>query len=179
VGRLVRILARLAVVAAVGAWLAERTLRHRAGGAEPAPIRTSVDVEAPIDEVWALLSDIERQPEWMHDLKSVRLLTPPPVGVGTRAVGRVQAFGLAIDDPVEITAFEPPVLFAIRHIGRVAGHGEIRLRPGVDGVTTTVAWDETLIAPLFPHLGRLVLGLVFGSIFERDLERLAARVEAP
>ncbi len=178
-GRLVRTLARLAVVAAVGAWLADRTLRDRAGGAEPAPIRTSVDVEAPIDDVWALLSDIERQPEWMHDLKSVRLLTPPPVGVGTRAVGRVQAFGLAIDDPVEIAAFEPPVLFAIRHVGLVAGHGEIRLRPGVDGVTTTVAWDETLIAPVLPHLGRLVLGLVFGPIFERDLERLAAVVEAP
>ena len=177
-GRLLRALIRLAPFAVSAARLADRWLRDRAAGALPDPIRTFVVVEAPIERVWAILSDIERQPEWMHDLKSVRLTTPQPVGVGTRGVGRVQVFGISVEDPVEITAFEAPTHFAIRHEGLVTGGGAIRLEPAADGTTTIVTWDETLIPPVLPRLGRRVLAAVFEPIFQRDLERLARIVEA-
>lgn len=177
-GGLLRILIRLSLFAVSAAWLIDRWLRDRAADAPPEPIRTFVVVDAPIEQVWAVLSDIERQPEWIHDLKAVRITTPPPVGVGTRGVGRVQAFGISVEDPVEVTAFEPPTHFAIRHEGLVTGDGDIRLAPGADGTTTIVTWDETLIPPLLPHLGRQVLAAVFEPIFQRDLERLARIVEA-
>jgi hypothetical protein len=181
VGGLFRLLVRLALLGAVGAWLADRWLRDRAaGGGGPAPIRASIEIDAPIGRVWSVLADIERQPEWMHDLREVRLLTPPPVGVGTRAIGRVQAFGIAVEDPIEITVFEPPVRYAIRHEGFVRGGGDIRLvAEGGDGETgtTLVTWEETLIPRVLPHLGARVLAAVFGPIFERDLERLAGLVE--
>lgn len=175
---LASVLLRLLPFVVSAAWLADRWLRDRAGGAAPAPIRSIVVVDAPIERVWAILADVERQPEWMHDLKSVRLTTPPPVGVGTRGLGRVRAFGIALDDPVEITVFEPPTRYAIRHEGLVKGGGEIRLVPDVDGSTTEVTWNETLVPPLLPYLGGLVIGAVFGPIFQEDLERLAALVEA-
>jgi len=177
VGALVRSIVRLTALASVAAWLADRWLRDRAAGAQSVPIRSSVVVDAPIERVWAVLADIERQPAWMNELTSVRLTTPPPVGVGTRAVGRVQAFGIALDDPIEIVAFEPPTRYAIRHDGLVTGGGEIRLAAGADGSTTEVTWEETLVAPVLPHLGSLILAAVFGPIFQRDLERLAALVE--
>ncbi len=176
-GRLLRALVRLAPFLVSGAWLADRWLRDRASGAPPPPIRTFVVVDAPIERVWAVLSDIERQPEWMHDLKEVRLTTPPPVGVGTRGVGRVQVFGISVEDPVEVTAFEAPTHFAIRHEGLVTGGGDIRLEPGTDGTTTVVTWDETLIPPVLPHLGALILAAVFRPIFQHDLERLAELAE--
>ena len=135
VGRLLRLLIRIAPFIVTGAWLAERWLRDRSGDEAPAPIRTSIAINAPIERVWAVLSDIERQPEWMHDLKSVRLTTPPPVGVGTRAIGRVQVFGIAVEDPIEITAFEPPTRYAIRHEGLVSGGGDIRLVAGAATAT--------------------------------------------
>ncbi|MEW5989941.1 MAG: SRPBCC family protein [Chloroflexota bacterium] len=173
---------RLAILGAVGAWLADRWLRERAAGPEPPSIRTSIEIDAPIERAWAVLADIERQPEWMHDLKSVEVLTPPPIGVGTRAVGRVRAFGIDVEDPIEITAFEPPVRYSIRHDGFVGGVGDIRLvnEGGRDGEAsaTLVTWDETLVPRVLPHLGALVIALVFRPIFERDLERLAGLVEA-
>lgn len=175
---LLRTLLRLAPFLVSGAWLADRWLRDRAGGGPSAAIRTSVIVDAPIERVWAVVADVERQPEWMHDLREIRLTTPPPVGLGTRGVGRVRVLGIALDDPVEVTAFEPPARYAIRHEGLVRGGGEIRLAAGADGTTTVVTWDETLIAPLLPHLGGLLLRLVFAPIFRRDLERLAELVEA-
>ena len=176
-GRLLRLVIRLAPFAVSAAWLADRWLHDRVAGASPRPIHTFVAVDAPIERVWAILSDIERQPEWMHDLKSVRLATPPPVGAGTRAVGRVRVMGISVEDPVEVTAFEPPTHFAIRHKGLIRGGGDIRLAPGADGTSTVVTWDETLIPPLLPHLGAFVLGLTFEPIFRRDLERLAWIVE--
>jgi uncharacterized protein YndB with AHSA1/START domain len=178
VGRSLRSLIRLAWFAIATAWFVDQRLRDRAGGAAPGPIRTFVVVDAPLERVWTVLSEIERQPEWMHDLKEVRLTTPPPVGVGTRGVGRVRVMGISVEDPVEVTAFEPPTHFAIRHEGLVAGTGDIRLAPGADGTTTVVTWDETLTPPVLPHLGGFVLGLVFEPIFRRDLERLARIAEA-
>lgn len=177
-GRLIRGLLRFGVLVLSAAWWAERRLRDRADGGRPSPIRTRVVVDAPIEAVWAVLADVERQPEWMHDLKSIRLTTPPPVGVGTRGVGRVRVFGLTVEDPVEVTAFDPPTHYAIRHEGLVTGGGDIRLRPGADGTTTIVTWDETLIPPVFPHLGGAVLAVVFEPIFRKDLARLARLVEA-
>jgi uncharacterized membrane protein len=176
VGRPVGRLIRLAALTGVAAWVLDRWLRDRVMGGAPAPIRASVEIAAPVDRVWAVLADIEGQPDWMHDLKDVRLETPPPVGVGTRATGRVQVFGIGVDDPIEITAFEAPTHFAIRHVGLVTGSGDIRLRAAGDG-RTTVTWDEILVAPVLPHLGGLVFALVFGPIFQRDLERLAGLVE--
>lgn len=176
--RLVGSIVRLAVAGGVAGWLVDRWLRGHSAGAAPEPIRTRIEVQAPIERVWAVLADIERQPEWMHDLKSVRLTTPPPIGVGTRGIGRVQVFGMGVDDPVEVTAFEAPTHFAIRHEGLVTGGGDIRLEagPGADR-TTTVTWDETLVAPVLPHLGVLVLAFVFRPIFQADLERLARLAE--
>jgi uncharacterized protein YndB with AHSA1/START domain len=174
------VLARLvgaAGVVALLAWLVERLIRERRAGAGPHAIRTAVAISAPIERVWDVLADVERQPEWMHDLKSVRLESPGPVAVGTRGTGRVRVFGIAVEDPVEVTAFEPPTHFAIRHEGLVTGGGDIRLAAVRDGATR-VTWDETLVAPLLPYLGGIVLSLVFRPIFQRDLERLATLVEA-
>jgi len=86
-----------------------------------------------------------------------------------------------VEDPIEITVFEPPVRYAIRHQGFVSGGGDIRLvAEGGDGdtATTLVTWEETLVPRVLPHLGSLVLAMVFEPIFRRDLERLAALVEA-
>jgi uncharacterized membrane protein len=173
---LIRALVLISPFALSAAWLVDRWLGERAHGT-PTPIRTFVVVAAPVDHVWTVLSDIERQPEWMHDLKSVRLTTPAPVGVGTRGVGRVRVFGIPVEDPVEVTAFEPPTHFAIRHDGFFTGSGDIRLAGRPDR-TTTVTWEETLVPPILPDLGRHLLAIVFRPVFRRDLERLAAIAEA-
>ncbi|MBI2775768.1 MAG: SRPBCC family protein [Chloroflexi bacterium] len=173
IARLVRLAVRLVPVGLAAAFLADRRLATDGGGRGPEPIRSVIVVDAPIERTWAVLADIERQPEWMHDLKSVRLTTPPPVRVGTRGIGRVRVFGLAVEDPVEVTAFEAPAHFGIRHDGFVSGSGDIRLVPGADGTTTIVTWDEVLVPKVFPHLGGRLIALVFAPIFQRDLERLA------
>jgi uncharacterized membrane protein len=175
--RLIRLALRLAPLAALGAWLANRALDTRGEGRELPSIRAEVEVDAPIERVWAVLADIERQPDWMHDLKAVELTTAPPHGVGTRGIGRVRAYGITVSDPVEITAFEPPVLFGLRHDGFVRGKGTIRLEV-IDRDSTRVRWEEQLVPRILPALGATILATAFRPIYQRDLVRLAELVEA-
>ena len=46
------------------------------------------EINASAELVWATVRDIERWPEWTPTVTSVRLRTPPPLAVGSRAVIR-------------------------------------------------------------------------------------------
>jgi hypothetical protein len=113
----------------------------------------------------------------MTDMKAVRILTPGPVRVGTRSEATIRILGITVSDPVEITAFEPPSRFAVRHEGLFEGHGEISLAPGADGTTTIVRWSETLVAPILPWLWGEANRPVFSHVFQTDLENLRHLVE--
>ena len=174
---MIRFLARAAIVGAAIGWILDRILASRAAGRGPAPIRSLVVIDTPIERVWRELTDLEGQPSWMHDMKAVRVLTTGAVGVGTRAEADVRIFGMPVVDPITITAFDPPRRFAIRHEGLFTGGGVITLEPGADGTTTIVRWDETLIPPILPEIGALLQAPILREIFQSDLHRLKQLVE--
>jgi uncharacterized membrane protein len=175
---MIRGLQRLILNGLAFAWVLDRILRWRAGGAPPPAIRSLVVIDAPIGRVWPVLSDIEGQPRWMHDMKSVEMTTPGPIRVGSRGSSTVRMLGISVSDPVTVTEFQRPTRFAISHDGRFTGGGVLTLEPGPDGTTTIVRWDETLIAPVLPHVAAMAMAPVFRSIFQRDLERLRDLVES-
>ncbi len=174
---IVRGLVRLAIAGLVAGWLIDRRLRGVAGVPPPA-ISSMIVVDAPIRRAWSVLADIEGQPRWMHEMKTVRLTTSPPTGVGTRGIATVRIFGIAVEDPVEVVEFDPPHRFAIRHAGTFQGGGVITLESGGGDATTVVRWDETLVAPVLPHLWAAVAGPVLGRIFQADLESFRDLVES-
>ncbi len=174
-----RILALLGIAVGVGGVLDRLLARGIAGGQRPSarPIRSLAVVDAPIETVWAAISDIPAQPRWMHDMKAVHLTTDGPVGAGSRGVADVRIFGIGVHDPVEITTWEPPTRFAIRHEGLFTGDGVIALTSGADGTTTIVRWDEVIVPPAFPELGALIARPILGRIFQDDLGRLCEAIE--
>jgi len=66
--------------------------------------RISVDISAPPETVWAVISDAERWHEWTPSVRSIRLLDNGPLAVGTRALIRQPKFPPAV---WTITAIEP------------------------------------------------------------------------
>ena len=171
-----RVLALTAVVIAK-AVIVDRLLAARRGGAPPRPLRMLTVIDAPIERTWAVVADIPLQPEWMREMKEVRLTTPGPTRVGTRGEATVRIFGIRVTDPVEVVELDPPTRFAIRHEGLFTGGGVITLESGADATTTVVRWDETLVPPLLPDLGALLAAPVLREIFQDDLHRLKRLVE--
>ncbi|MEO8228372.1 MAG: SRPBCC family protein [Chloroflexota bacterium] len=177
---------RRVVVAAVGGLAGAVVLDRWLGGATVdddgrpirVPIRTRVEIDAPITTVWSRLADIATQPEWMTEMKAVRMITQDPVGVGTRAEADVRILGITVVDPIEVVEFSPPHRFAIRHDGRFEGSGLITLDTLDGGRRTRVDWAETLVPPVLPTLGAMIQSPIFQRIFQADLERLKTLVES-
>lgn len=67
----------------------------------------TVEVAAPAVRAWSALVDWPAHARWVP-LTRVRLLTPSGEGVGARFSGRTGVGPLAFDDPMEVTAWEPP-----------------------------------------------------------------------
>ena len=168
---------RLAIVGAGISYALDRILAKQADGAPPEPIESMVVIDAPIEKVWALLADVERQPEWMTEMQSVRVLDDSPIGVGTKAEAQVRIFGITVTDPVTITEFDPPLRYAISHDGQFKGTGTISLESGADLTTTVMRWEEQLSPPVLAHLGALVMTPALGAIFQADLVRFKELVE--
>ena len=110
-----RLVALALLVVPAAALALDRWLGARRGPNPPLAMDMLAVVDAPIADTWAVVADIPRQPEWMHDMKRVTIETPGPVRPGTRAEATVRILGIAVSDPVEIVELEPPRRFAVQH----------------------------------------------------------------
>jgi uncharacterized membrane protein len=160
---------------AVSERLLERSIRL--GKIRPPRMSMSITIEAPIERVWEYASDIHRQPEWMHEMKRVEMLTPGPIRVGSRGRATVRIFGISTTDDVVITRLEPPTAFGIRHEGRFTGEGLLLFGATPSGATR-VDWMEHLRPPLFPTIGGFLQRPILAAIFRSDLGRLKASIES-
>ncbi|TMR15788.1 SRPBCC family protein [Nonomuraea turkmeniaca] len=137
----------------------------------PVYLAAAVQVAAPPEQVFALITDWPRHGEWMV------LTTARQLGPGTiEAYTGVRPFGFL--DTMTITQWQPPALVRVEHTGRIVrGRGAIRVRPHAGG--SRVIWAEELRPPFGP-LGRLLwpIAALVGAVFaRRSLRKLAALAE--
>jgi hypothetical protein len=136
-------------------------------------------IAAPPERVWAVIEALERQGEWMADVRRLDVVSERKRGAG--AVMRVTStlFGLpVVRDVMEITAWEPPRRMDVLHRGQFHGTGAFELQPFAGG--TLFTWTEDFRPPLGP-LGELVFRLVvrphLRRVFARSLANLKSLVE--
>jgi carbon monoxide dehydrogenase subunit G len=126
-------------------------------------VQVAVAVAAPVDRVWRLLTDWERQSDWVP-LTSV--WSEDGDRVGGRIFARTGIGRVGFLDSMEISRFDPPRRCEVRHTGQVVrGLGVFRVDPVDDG-RTRVGWEEH-VEPPFGAAGRL------GFMLVRPLVRLS------
>ena len=143
--------------------------------------RVEVDVAAPPEAVWRVLTDPARIPEWSHECCDVELLDPRPVGLGFRFRGRNRAGRNRWSRMCTVFRCDENTDFAYLTSG---GPGDatawhFRLEPTATGTRLTQAyrivsmpaWQSAMVSVLIPtHSDRT-------AALREDLLRLAALAE--
>ena len=123
---------------------------------------TTVDIDAPAERVWGILSDVERWPEWTASMTRVELLDGGELAVGGRARIKQPAFPRLI---WRVTQLQPGRSFSwtAKSAGMttIAAH-DLRQRDDA-AVNVTVSIEQT---GLFSRL----VGMVFGGRTRRYLD---------
>lgn len=141
-----------------------------------------VDVETtisrPVEEVFAYLSNIDRQPEWVSPLTDSRKTSSGPTGVGTTYQQTAKFLGRRMDMNCEITGYQAPTLYAFRaKNGPMHMEMQFTLTPGGSESTKVTQVVEGESAGFF-KLADPILARTMKKQFVADLETLKTLLES-
>ncbi len=106
----------------------------------------SIDIDARQQRVWEVLSDLEAWPQRIETVDVVELLTPAPVGEGSRV--RLKQPKLP-EGTWEVTVWDAPSYFEFRQksggVTAVAGHRVEALEEGRSRLTLTLDMRGPLV----------------------------------
>jgi uncharacterized protein YndB with AHSA1/START domain len=120
-------------------------------------ITAGTDIARGPHEVWQLLTDPARIPEWQPDVREAGFEEPADVHVGSRGHEVRHVMGADRRIGWEVTEFEPDHRYGVRGVdGPVRAHISVDLRPIDDGAGTHLEYGigfeghgiGKLIAPL-------------------------------
>jgi len=147
----------------------------------------SIRIEAPADEVYQLVADVTRTPEFSPEILSCRWLDGahgPAVGARFAAKNKVPNRPPWTNKPV-VTAVEPGRRFAFARTEKFAGTVEWSYEFEPDGDATTVTESYRVTEPISP-IGWFIIGTLFNRKnrradiqqgMQQTLERLRAVAE--
>ena len=147
-----------------------------------AELVVSVDVQAPLEQVWAALTDWETHGDWMV-ATTVQRTTEAAEGVGAGIVGITAAGPFAVRDTMTFTQWQPPpaspARCVVEHTGTlVRGSGAFEVE-ALAPDRSRVIWSEWVQLPLglVGEIGWLGMRPLMRYLLRLSLRRLAAVVE--
>ena|SRR5205823_7304656 len=144
-----------------------------------APIRHSIEISRPPEDVFAYIDQLDRHGEWQSDIVSTNVETEGPTRVGSRATNVRRVPGRTQAVTYEITEHDPPRHAAFRGVsGPVRPVGTVNIEPAGEG-------RSRLTLELDLH-GHGLLGLVIAPLARsqarkqvpQDHQRLKERLES-
>lgn len=137
-------------------------------------------VAAPVPAVFAAYTDFANAPARVADIVRTEMLTPGPVGVGTKFTETRKMFGKESTETMTVTAFAPNELVELT-AGSCGAEFVSRFTFAADGAGTRVGVEVraravSLLAKLFAPLAFLMMGTIKKCV-ARDVAQLRASVE--
>ena len=139
--------------------------------------------DAPVEEVWEVLSDFQSLPQWWPDYKKLEPQDPHR----TAEVGAVYdvvvkgSLPYSLRFSLEITKLDPPFLNEHRAAGGLVGTGKWTLVPRDGGTEVKHFWDVGTTNPLLNFFARFsfaerMLAENHTAVMARGYEGLKARL---
>lgn len=138
---------------------------------------SSIVIARPIEDVFAVLTDVEKTGLWFPADVTEWWTSDPPHGVGATRRARIKVGPFTVENDAVATAYEPPRHAAMRGTSRSAPFSaDLRFAPVEGGTRVEV---ETTIDPSGPmRLLAPVVARMYGSGWSRGLARLKRMMEA-
>lgn len=142
-------------------------------------METVVELPVPPAQAWKVLTDWERQADWMLDADRVAVRSSLREGVGVRLEVRTRIAGVpAFVEPMEVLEWDPPRRLTLRHGGPVAGVGTWRLEATTGGTRFTWTEDIRLRVPVVGGLAAWCYAPLMRRLMSRAGSRLCAHLIA-
>jgi carbon monoxide dehydrogenase subunit G len=145
------------------------------------PVRTSIDVKNPPEEVYDFLDVMANHEPFTDHMLQSWMSSGPDRGIGAGARVQASAAGLTAEMEIEVVAAQRPSKIVERNIGaggkRVA-NGTYTLEPLPSGgtrITFEYAWQQ---APLSERLASPLVRGILRRGNERSMQRLAQQLAA-
>ncbi len=144
-----------------------------------AKVEGEILIGRPVEEVFDFVADSRNEPSFNPAMAGVELLTPPPIGRGTRFRARMGRAGRPM--LAELTEFDRPRRLGSRtSSSMMQTSGALTFAPDRDG--TVMSWDwqvrpkgwMRMLGPLFGPLGGRMERRIWASL-KRRLEDTAIR----
>jgi uncharacterized membrane protein len=138
-------------------------------------IQATIEISAPPERIWAVMSDVERWPEWTPTVTSVEMLDGGPLRVGARARITQPRLPAAV---WTVTALDPGRGFTwqsvVPGLTSVGDHRiDVRGTSTISRVTLTLTWHGWM-TPII----RLLFGRLSRRYVHMEAESLKRRSEA-
>ena len=139
-------------------------------------VERSARIEAPPDEVFAYLSDLEKLSEWQAGVVSARRTSEGPMGVGATALVTREVVGNRVEAPLTITKHDPPRRLAIgSEVSGVKAHATLDFEPSEDGEATDLTFAMEIRGSGFTGFIEGMIASAAGGDIDASLERLKER----
>ncbi len=140
-------------------------------------VEASVDINRPIEEVFAYVTDPAKTTEWSSLTLECTLEGSGPIGVGSRIKAISKFLGRRLESTAEVTQYDPPSKFAMREI---SGPGHLEIERQLEPIAEGTRYRSRLVGEsggLF-KLADPILASLMKRTVEADLHTMKALLEA-
>jgi carbon monoxide dehydrogenase subunit G len=132
------------------------------------------EVRRPVDEVFAYLSDVTKQTEWVHGVTECRWETKGDVAAGAKAIRSMTFMGKPRKVPMKLVEYEPGkrLVFEKTEPFLIRFGFELEGAEGATRIRYPVEMEPRGL------LFRVVIPLMGKKEIEKDLKRITERLEA-
>jgi hypothetical protein len=139
--------------------------------------KSTIDVNASPEAVFAYVSDLSRHHEWAAQPLVIETSAAGPPAAGTKARSKAHQFGRDNANELVVTEIDPPRRFAFEAFGREGRFiHSFDLRP-VDGGTRLTKTFDVLEVNFFIRMLMPVFAVLAPRSLTRDLSRIKSRLE--